>query len=354
MLKATSVTAKGFKGLSFGQEFAEKTLIIGPNGSGKSSRALALILATRGYVPGVGKTNPDIVDAFCPGEEMSVGYSIGDTFLERVYTITKNGAVSQTFRVNGVRANKDFFQQRIGETGVLRPIDVGSFMALSDAQKLNALFNLYPPDGDVGSLTAEIEKSRERYLALEKRAKDAKASGATLLSSISDSEAPSGTLAETREEIRNREKDLEAARKELAEIEFQERERERREQEERENKKKEEIRSMEVAGTLPLDPPARGDDDVFDSVVTPPPGGTGGSIPWIDNEGTAVEEKQSHVQYIPIPENIGQSPLTPYGEVCAVLEKIIATIDRAGCNACAARLIAISELKKLKGVNNGR
>ncbi|MDE7064395.1 MAG: hypothetical protein K2O70_02850, partial [Desulfovibrionaceae bacterium] len=56
------VYAQGFKGLRFDQPLAPHSVMVGRVGSGKSSRALALVLAATGTLPGLAR-NTDILAA---------------------------------------------------------------------------------------------------------------------------------------------------------------------------------------------------------------------------------------------------------------------------------------------------
>ena len=148
----TKVTAKGFKGCDFAQELSGRTIFFGPNGAGKSARSQALQLAVNGGIIGVGKTNDDILSAFGEGDKLVVGVEIDGKYLfERGFVRGASGSVSQGYKAGGVKVSKDYFMKALGESGAPVVLNVADFMGLSDQKKIEALFQLYPPAGDVGA-----------------------------------------------------------------------------------------------------------------------------------------------------------------------------------------------------------
>lgn len=155
----SKIFATDFKGRSFEQPLDRLAIILGPNGSGKSARSQALQLAVMGFIPGGAKTNPEILDAFGSADRLVVGFEAGGYRFERGFGRSGSGTVNQGFRVNGSRASKEFFAQALGQVGAPKVIDISAFLALSDQKKLDAIFDLFPPEGDPLKVQLEDRKS---------------------------------------------------------------------------------------------------------------------------------------------------------------------------------------------------
>lgn len=100
-------------------------------------------------------------------DTMTVGIEIdGGKTLERTYRHKKDGSVSCDCRVDGERTAKNLFEVELDRQGI-GIADVAGFLALSDAKKVDELFRLFPPAGDVRGLNASISRAKERISQIE-------------------------------------------------------------------------------------------------------------------------------------------------------------------------------------------
>ena len=219
----TKVTAKGFKGCDFVQEISERTLFVGPNGAGKSARSQALQLAVNGGVIGAGKTNDDILSTFGEGDKLVVGVEIDGKYLfERGFVRGPSGSVSQGYKAGGVKVSKDYFMKALGESGAPVVLNVADFMSLSDQKKIETLFQLYPPAGDIGAVQGKIDATKEKINALAAKVKTSEQAAARIASSKSQIQVPAGTLAEVDAQITSLEAELKEAQENLTTIRLEE------------------------------------------------------------------------------------------------------------------------------------
>lgn len=300
----TRIYARGFKGLDFDQPLALRTVIMGKVGSGKSSRALALALLVTGSLPGTGvaKSNSDILNAVGNGDSLTVGMEFDDgVTLERAYKSRKNGVVGCEFRIAGERCPKHLFEMELDRRGV-SIADVAAFLALSDAKKVDELFRLFPPAGDVRGLGAAITRAKERISELESAIKGKEQSCRSLSESLAGLNLPAGSLPEVQATIVQTEREYQAARDELT------RERLKQTQARAEREKQ---------------------DTAQQSTLFSQPQGT----------------SQTPVQ----PEQANQPAfLHGSGVAVAALERVLSALRRAGCEGCAAQMVLRRELKQLR------
>lgn len=294
----TEVYARGLKGLSFGNELGQRTLVVGPNGSGKSSRSIALQLLALGHAPGTGagKQNKAVIDAFCSGEsELRVGVIIdGAMSLERRIFKTPSGPASQTYKVAGKTCKTDAFSQALVRADI-SIIDLSEFMGLSDAKKIDMLLGIFPPADDVNALEAHIDDVKKQKSDLERKARELETSASRLRTSRAQLELPAGTLAESRARIAELETSRDQAKTDLRQ----------EEQDQREALEKAQVEAETRLQTSPQlsEPPTQ----------------------------PRSETRQAHVEPIEV-------------KMLAILENIERTMDSAGCVACAAKLV----IKKIK------
>jgi AAA15 family ATPase/GTPase len=313
----TKINAKNFKGLEFNQEIGPKTLIIGPNGAGKSARVQALELSVNGAIPGTDKTNPAIHAAFATDPKLFIGFEIGKASFTRRFSADDDGRVRQDVLVDRKKANKSEFEKRMAELGNPKVFDLGVFLEMSDQKKIDYIFNLYPPAGDVADLENKIETTREKLnkktsglRETEKYIQQAN----TMRSSL---QLPTGTLAEMSAEIRKLEKELQDAQEALK-------------KEEIEQAQKEAQEKFAHAAALPPNPPQ------------PPAGShaaseTAGISPAPQPAGPAVSLSQNCI----IPRRSDSAAES----ILAIME----AIKSVGCPVCAngaAMMVAKRELRK--------
>ncbi len=322
----TKIKAKGFKGLNFEQSLAQYNLIVGPNGSGKSARSQALTLAINGYIPEIGKRNQDTYDALASDTELIVEATIGEKRFERMFYRTKKSA-SQSYRVNGSKVGKDEFIQAMAKAGAPKVLDLDAFLALSDTKKIDWLFKLFPPQEDVGKLENEIERVTNKLNKANEDQRSLEKSAQNLRKSRSEMQLPNMTLAEVRQRIQDTEEALKQARADL------------------ESAKIEDARAQEreaAAKQQPKPEPTKQQDErkpPFPDTVDPFAG---------FEEAQAkkrVQNTPERVQYTPTSDEHHEGP-DPAESIRAIMQ----AMDRAGCSACAAKLVCKRELKKFREV----
>jgi ABC-type cobalamin/Fe3+-siderophores transport system ATPase subunit len=160
-----SISATNLKGLTFNHEIGAKTLIIGPNGSGKTAMNIAEQLVINGYVAADKpyKNNSDILANFGSENILRVGISNGKGILiARQWNRSEKGQVSQNYLINGRKATKDKYVAELVAMGSPKIFDVSEFMQLSDQKKIDLIFELFPPAGDIGKISDEIENLSEK------------------------------------------------------------------------------------------------------------------------------------------------------------------------------------------------
>lgn len=322
----TRVYASGFKGLDFDQVLAPHTLLVGRVGSGKSSRPLALALLVTGGLPGTGiaRTNSEIFHAVGCADTLTVGMEIdGQTTLERTYRRKKDGSVGCDFRINGERALKNLFEVELDRQGI-SIADVAGFLALSDAKKVDELFRLFPPAGDVRGLSASITSTKDRISRIESDIKAKEQSCQSLASSIAELNLPAGSLPEVQAEIAKVEREYYGARDEVTQ---------------------EHARIEHAAQVEAQDARKKKDNDLA-------------AVPPVERalSSTAVDGA-------PVQGSLQTHPPQPHAAVPRLvhdstvsreaLERVLSALERAGCDGCAARMVIKRELKTMREVANG-
>ena len=291
------VTAHNFKGATFSAPLGGKVLVVGPNGVGKSSRSQALQLAVLGYVPGAGgKQNAAILDAFKSqdGKDLRAGVVLENgTKLERRFTRSRSGSVSHEMYAGGIKCTAAEFAKALADVAV---VDLSVFLGLSDAKKIDELFRLFPPEGNVRDIAAKIEAQAKRIAALEREERDATSLASNITVKKTSIQLPAGTMADKQAEIDRVEAELAQARAELE--------------------------AARIAA-------ARAE------------------------QAEQTQRLQEHTPAVR-PEEIAEAPRRPADPVpgapdmVAILDRILATMDRAGCDVCAAKMVIKSELAKAR------
>jgi len=306
-----AVIAHSFKGATFKAPLKGLTLVVGPNGSGKSSRSQALQLAVLGYVPGAGgKQNAAILDAFKSqdGKDLRAGVVLENgTKLERRWQRSTKGTVSQDLHVGGIRVKPDEYARALADVAL---VDLSVFLGFSDAKKVDELFRLFPPEGNVRDIAAKIEAQTKRVNDLERQEREAMTAVATVLSRRSNLQLPAGTMADKQHEIEQAEADLAQARADL--------EAERIAAARAEEQTKAEARQAEQ--------PAQGGP--------------------LDASGYVVGS--AGPELFPSAPPHMDTPQVAAPDMAAILERILSTMGRTGCDVCAARMVIKQELAKAR------
>ncbi len=221
----TKIKAKGFKGQDFDQEISLKTIFIGKNGAGKSSCSQAFALLTLGYIPWSAKPKKkpaDILDAYGTSNELMLGAVIYDYDIERKFIRRMNGSVTQKFRINGHSVSKEDFTSTLARIDAPKPLDLSTFLGASDKEKINTLFALFPPAGNVTKIEADLENKTEELNRLNQEKNNLAGMIQRLTKSVGGIQKPSGTLAEIQQEINSLLSQVKEAQENLKQIEIDE------------------------------------------------------------------------------------------------------------------------------------
>ena len=331
----TKVVARAFKGLTFEQKLGRFTILLGSIGSGKSARSQALTLALMGYIPGGAKQNAEILSAYGTGDTMVVGFETDKApgvLLERGFVKSQKG-VSQGYKIGGEPAKEVAFITALAKIGSPTMIDISEFMDLSDQKKIDTIFSLYPPAGDVRKIAVDIASAKETISVLSKKKEGSELAAKRLLSSKPT--LPPGTLAETVGEIELLEGQLKEARESLAKIKEQEATDKARLDEQARAKAEADKKEADrlAAEKLKEDNERKAKESTVAPVITP------------------VPQSPGPVKYAYPPEKISGAPGVSVADVLGSLQAVMDTLKAAGCDACAAKLVLMRELKKYKGVN---
>jgi exonuclease SbcC len=198
------VKTRGYKGFDIDEGMHPKTILVGPNASGKSSRGEAIALTTLGYIPWAAKAsknNTDILNDFGTGSTLTVAVTCNGVEFERHFSKSEKGSVSQRLRVDKKKYSAADFAVALDKAGSPKIIDVRTFMSLSDQKKKDVLFDIFPPKADLKDLDRQIDKAKSQVSTLQKQERSTTAVIQRLTKSKGEIELPSGSLSEIREEI---------------------------------------------------------------------------------------------------------------------------------------------------------
>ena len=354
----TKVTGKDFKGLTFEQPLGRLNLLVGPNGSGKSARTQALILAVMGYIPGGAKKNAEILDSYGTTDTMVVGFEASEIkgghipiLLERGF-VRSGASVSQGYKVSGAKVKEGDFMKSLALHGDPRIVDISAFMELSDQKKIDAVFSLYPPAGDVNKIQGEIDSTREKINTLVAKARTSEAAAARLVAAKPP--LPAGTLADVTGKIAETAESLRLARKELVDAQVAEGARLAKEKAEKKAEEDAEKLKAKQEAQKVKDEVARKEreriaeekknaETIFDSLVEKP----GPMETLVDKKfGKYPLPVENLLSIPPIPQDL----LVAKVACGASIELILLALKSAGCEACAAKLVATRELRKYQEV----
>ncbi|MCP4116493.1 MAG: hypothetical protein GY737_13995 [Desulfobacteraceae bacterium] len=333
----THIRTKGFKGQNINEEISNKTLFIGPNGCGKSTRSHAIALVVLGYIPWAAKVKKkpvDILDTYGADNTLTAAVTINDTEFERHLSRSNKGSVSQRLRVDKQKYNATDFAVELDRAGAPKIFDVSAFMELSDQKKIELVFNLFPPKGDVKNLTSQIDKKTTELNKLNKQVQASNGVIQRLTTSKSNLELPTGSLAETQAEIvtltaqvKKAQEGLKAAEIEAAEITTEE-------------KTREKVQTEQEAGLIHMG--GAGSSQSTQKAPSP-------EKPSAQVLPKKMEDQANSPGMNRIKDFISDGP-SPFDgpDPIKSIQLIIDTLEAAGCAACAARLVAKSELMKFK------
>lgn len=315
----TTSHAKAFKGLEFSQPLGRLTLFLGPNGAGKTARTEAIMLAVLGHVPNVAKKNADIMAAFGDGEKLFVGIETSDKrhFLRR-FNAREDGTVSQDYMVDRRKATAKDYNQAIAPVKVF---DLSAWNDLSDQKKIDMIFSLYPPAGDIGKIDGRITDLEEKRNALAANIRALEEAAARLQQATVKLELPAGTLAEMTARIEEAQADLDAAIEQQGQL---------REEEARRKGEEEARKNLEESSARPTDDHAK-----------------------LQAQMPQYKAYQETLAGIVHQQPISQPPSAPavreeISSCAASLRRVLETMQHTGCETCTAALVLKREIKKLE------
>jgi DNA repair exonuclease SbcCD ATPase subunit len=349
-----TVGAKGFKGLpDFETKLERLTLLVGPNGAGKTARAHALQLAILGFVPGLAKTNRDIMATFGNGEKLVVEVRRDGVRCSRGYFQDKDGKVTEKFQLDLKRATRDQYAVAMG--GV-KLFDLGAFHKLSDQGKIDLVFSLFPPGEGYRELEDQIEAKKAERNTLQKEMESLQATAARLHQRRATIELPAGTLAEIKSQIQEAEQQLRMATEALhqqnvavaqakateqAELAASR----RAETEKIERERQAERERCKVAEQQRIDQARLAAQEKLNAEMAEK----------LRRQAELQAEREKMIadidEAVPGVRDgmfIAHSVSTPSAMAC--ITAILDTMQRTGCSACAAALVCRRELKKLREV----
>ncbi len=352
----SKIVARNFKGLEFVQPLDRLNLFIGPNGSGKSARTQALILAVMGYIPGGAKKNAEILDSYGTEDTMVVGFESG-VLLERGF-VRSGTSVSQGYKVAGTKVKEGDFQKALALHGDPKIVDISAFMELSDQKKIDAVFSLYPPAGDVNKIQGEIDSLKEKINGLVQKAKTSEAAAARLVAAKPP--LPAGTLADVTGKITETAEALRLARKELVDLQVAEGARLAKEKAEKKAaedalklKEKQEKQAV-LDAQKAKDETARKERERIEAEKNDVPLVTDARVEasLAEKPGEMTKEcDRLFGKYPTSEEKIPPAGWVYPGNVVQSIQVILDALKAAGCQSCAARLVAIREMRKYKEVS---
>jgi len=319
----THVKTKGFKGQDIDEDLFPKTIFVGPNGCGKSSRAHAIALVLMGYIPWAAKIKKkpaDVLAAYGADKVLTVEITCNDTTFERRLSMSSKGSVSQRLRVDQQKFSASDFAVALDRAGAPNIFDVMAFMDLSDQKKMNLIFSLFPPQGDVKNIDSQIDK-KTGTLNLKN-----KTMGVTvgviqrLTARKSEMGMLSGSLPEIRAEIETTTKQVKTIQSALKTAEIAN----ARVQAEEKTLARVQAEKEAAARKAPVETPA----------TSPPP----------------QTKAESPAFYAPVQDS-PQPQSKPIPDPATSIQAILDMIEMAGCASCAAKLVAKRELMKFKAIN---
>ncbi len=329
----THVKTKGFKGFDINEDIPEKALFCGKNRSGKSTRSAAIALAILGYIPFATRSSKrpgDILDDFGVGESLTVAVVCNNVEFERHFTKSKEGSVSQRLRVDKKKYSAQDFAIELFKAGAPKIIDVNEFMALSDQKKLDTIFSLFPPAGNLKDIDSKIEKAKKTISDLQTEDRTSVSVIQRLTKSKTDIVTPAGNLAEIRADIEKLTKQVRDAQDDLKAAEIEQ-------------------AKTEAAGKAAKDTMIIGEKSqvAFDRIMEE-------KEKDAEKEKNAKREKDAELdrmveEYFSDPPNEVHTKQFSFNhDPAESIQKIIDVLKDSGCEICAAVIVAKQELKKFK------
>jgi len=310
------VFALNFKIKEVDQVLSWKTIFTGPNGAGKSAHSDAIFLAYYGHI-GEYKRPADIVKNYGLEDQLKVGFECGKTKFERRFSINSKGQGTTSLYLNGSKVGAMDYTQAL--MGVPKIINLKEFLDLSDQKKIKHLLSLYPKIDGLTMLAGQIESLENKKTELQSKIRTCESMAGQLSRRVAESELPSGTLAEIQAQINETKTEIKNLEATLQDIE-------RREAVEEDQKNRE----------AEMDQRAK---EAFEKAVLEG---------QQKHDQLSLEKNQWKTSQVGIKSGEDLGPLNAMASPDAYtsLSIILDTMDRSGCDVCAARLVCIREMKK--------
>lgn len=354
----THTRTKNFKGLSLDEDVPQKVIYSGPNRSGKTAHSENIAIVLYGYVPWsiAGKRPSDVLDSFGDGKELVCAATIGGKEFGRKFSRNDKGVVSQNFQYDGKRTSASNYDIMLHNAGAPKIANVAEFMAQSEAKKVETLFELFP-NPELTNIDQEIETAKEDVSRIDKKIKVLDGTIQRLTDSKNDYQLPAGSLPEIQAEIESTNEKISEVEEQIKQAEIEDAEQKaaeiarKQEQERIENEKK---RNIEIISQGEIDieeislktaedwenagldsiPDSPGMQEIDQSITKLENG-----LYAYKNDSTTVVGP-SHGVIMP-----DKNPICKE-DASESIQKIINAMTQTGCNACAALIVAKSELKK--------
>ncbi len=358
----THIRTKGFKGFDLDEPVPQKVIYVGPNKKGKSTRADGIALALYGYIPflDIGTKPGAILESF-GGEVIGAAVKIGDKEFGHKISRNAKGVVSKSVQIDKKKSSKDNFAILLDKAGAPKMVDVATFMKQSDDKKIDTLFDLFP-NPELSEIDSEIETAKADISRIKAKKDGAESTVQRLVNSKQAIELPSGSIAEVQNEINKIEiqiaelaRQIKQAEIEEAEIkakaEGEQQERERAENEKREQEEKAEALQAErfpsnaELDAMPDSPQMQEIDQIITGMENQVAKFRGDD--WNEEKPVEISEPfhpdLSDKKFFQSP---GQRSIAADS-----IQRIIDALNGAGCNTCAALIVAKMELKKIHEQN---
>ena len=349
----TAVYHKGFKGLPDKETpLGRLTFLTGPNGAGKTAVTQAIILTTEGKISGIANTNPAVMEVFGNAKSLSVRITKDGVRFDRTFAQKLNYAnlssVIQKFQVDTHTVNEKEFNQVLGSVKIF---DLFEFQKMSEQKKIDMIFKLFPPADDYRDLSNKIEVAKTLRNSLSAKIEGYNATLKTLVSTKNSIQFPVGTLSEISAQIEEVKTQLTEAQKQLTDIQMEDRVREERERSKLEAQRLVEQERLRVVerervhqGRLDAQVKANTENEA--------------RIRAENEESMKRVKAQFEGETLPPLEFLEWKEMThllmvPKSDYAKFINSLLSTMQRTGCDTCAAALVCKMELRKLKEVNNG-
>lgn len=337
----TQINLNGFGNLpDIVQPLERLNLLTGENGAGKSARSIAICLTVWGYVPGGPRKNADILATYGQGDKLFPGITYDGIRFGRGFTKQLDGSVLQSYWLNG---KKKAMKEYIQAIAPVRVLDLRAFMDLSEQRKIDHIFALYPPAGDLATLDDQIEALKTKRDGLAAKIKGLEQTVKRLTEARAMLELPAGTLAETIQEITS----VEVALKQAVEEQHQAQVKEAQEKAAAQARADAEAKAAAELPGIEAAALAKAESAVYVKQQETAQAAQEIERPDSAAISSAIDKDKMFLH------SDSRSTVDVFVKATKVdashsIEAILDTMQRAGCTSCAASLVAKRELRKFR------